>query len=149
MDDGEISEGDTPPSPSSDEKLTYGAVFRKMFPYYMYLGMSYDEYWRGDPYLVVYYREAHELKRDEQNQLLWWAGFYNFIAVSTALSNFHLDGKKHKYNNYLTEPLRIRPLTAEEKAAQEQRERDKVIMQLNAFKAAFDARNSEETQDAG
>lgn len=147
MDDGEISEDESPP-PSSD-KRTFSEVFREVFPYYMAIGMSYDEFWNQDPYLAVYYREAHELKRDEENQRLWFNGLYTFIAVSTALSNIHFDGKKHKVNNYLTEPIRIRPKTEEELLAERDRNARLTIRKLDALKAAFDAAHKEDTKDAG
>lgn len=109
----------------------------------MAIGMSYDEFWNQDPYLAVYYREAHEYRRDETNQKLWWDGLYHYIAVSTALSNIHMDGKKHKINQYLEEPLRIRPKTEAEIEAEKQRAIDKTVLQLNAFKTAFEARHKE------
>lgn len=115
----------------------------------MAIGMSYDEFWNQDPYLAVYYREAHELKRDEENQKMWWNGMYTFIAISTALSNIHFDGKKHKPNYYLNEPLRIRPQTEEELEAERQRAIKKTVMQLNAFQAAFESKHKEVTEDAG
>lgn len=115
----------------------------------MAIGMSYDEFWNQDPYLAVYYREAHELKRDEENQKQWWNGMYTFIAVSTALSNIHFDGKKHKPNYYLNEPLRIRPKTEEELEAERQRVIERTVMQLNAFQAAFESKHKEVTEDAG
>ena len=141
MDDGEIE------NPSSEQR-TFSEVFSEVFPWYMAIGMSYQEFWHDDPYLAVYYRKAHELKRDEENQKLWFNGLYTFIAISTALSNIHFDGKKHKVNNYLEEPLRIRPKTEEELLAERDKNAKLTIMKLDALKAAFDAR-SEGVTDAG
>lgn len=146
MDGGEVSEGETPP-PSSEPR-PFSDSFREVFPYYMAIGMSYAEFWHGDPYLAVYYREAHELKRDEENQKLWLNGLYSYIAISTALSNIHLDGKKHKVNEYLNEPIRIRPKTEEELEEERKRETERLVMQLDAFKMAFDATHKEQ-EDAG
>lgn len=115
----------------------------------MAIGMSYDEFWNQDPYLAVYYREMHEFKRDEENQKQWWQGLYTYIAISTALSNIHLDGKKHKINQYLQEPLRIRPKTEEELEADRQRAIKRTVMQLDAFMAAFNESHKEVNEDAG
>lgn len=115
----------------------------------MAIGMSYAEFWHDDPYLAVFYRQAHELKRDEENQLIWWNNLYTFIAISTALSNIHFDGKHHKINEYLKEPLRIRAKTEEELEEERKAAEQKVIMQLNAIKIAFDMTHSEDTDNAG
>ena len=145
MDDGDQV---TEEEPSSKER-PFSDVFREVFPWYMAIGMSYDEFWNQDPYLAVYYREMHEFKRDEENQKQWWQGLYTYIAISTALSNIHLDGKKHKVNQYLQEPLRIRPKTEEELEADRQRAIRRTVMQLDAFKAAFDESHKEVNEDAG
>lgn len=139
MDDGEVKE-----DPSSEWR-SFSESFSEIFPYYMAIGMSYDEFWHGDPYLAVYYREAHELKRDEENQKQWWNGLYTYIAVSTALSNIHFDGKRHKVNEYLHEPLRIRPKTEEELEEERRKAIEKTVMQLNAFQSHFEATHKEGT----
>ena len=143
MDDGITEKGGDPPSPSSDK--TYGQIFKEIFPFYLRIGMTYEQFWHGDLSLVKYYRQAHELKNEEQNQMMWWNGYYTYIAFATALSNIHLDGKKHKVNDYLKEPLRIKPLTEEEKAEEAEKARQKVITQLNILKANWDAQHSEDT----
>ena len=142
MDDGEVE------TPSSEQR-TFSEVFRDVFPWYMAIGMSYDEFWHQDPYLAVYHREAHELKRDEENQKLWLNGLYTFTAISTALSNIHFDGKKHKVNNYLQEPIPIRPKTEEELLAERDKNAKLTIKRLDALKAAFDAKHQGEINDAG
>lgn len=145
MDDGDQVTEEEP----SSKNRPFSDVFREVFPWYMAIGMSYDQFWNQDPYLAVYYREMHEFKRDEENQKQWWQGLYTYIAISTALSNIHLDGKKHKINQYLQEPLRIRPKTEEELEADRQRAIRRTVMQLDAFKAAFDESHKEVNEDAG
>lgn len=144
MDEG--AEG-VSPQPSSEPK-PFSEQFREVFPWYMAIGMTYDQFWHGDPYLAVYYREAHELKRDEENQKMWWNGLYTYIAISTALSNIHFDGKRHKVNEYLNEPLRIREKTEAELEAEREEAKEKVKLQLDAWKMAFDLSHSEETDNA-
>lgn len=145
MDDGDQVTEEEP----SSRNRPFSDAFREVFPWYMAIGMSYDEFWNQDPYLAVYYREMHEFKRDEENQKQWWQGLYTYIAISTALSNIHLDGKKHKINQYLQEPLRIRPKTEEELEADRQRAIKRTVMQLDAFMAAFNESHKGETEDAG
>ena len=84
----------------------------------MSLGMSYHEYWYGEPQLVKYYYEAYNYRRKEKNQELWLQGLYFAHAIS---SNF---SKKDKYPK---EPLDIYPKTAEEKRIEQENNRKKVI----------------------
>lgn len=112
----------------------------------MAIGMTADEYWSQDPWLAADYRRAHELKRRMLNEQQYMQGLYNFIAFSTAFSNFHLDGKHHKANEYLKEPLQIFEKTKAEKEAEAEKERKKAIDFFNGLKARHDkeqARRSE------
>ena len=102
--------------------------------------MPYDLYWNGNPKAVVTYRKYHELDVKRRNEELWLQGLYNFEAVSTALSNMHFDGKRHKPNTYREKPIELFEKTKEEKARQAEIDRQKVIDSLNRFKARWDAR---------
>lgn len=112
----------------------------------MHIGMTYEQYWDEPPCLVIFYRKAHKLKVEEENQRLWMQGLYNFAAVSTALSNFHLDGKHHKQNEYMKEPIRIFPMTEAEKEERARREREKITAQFKAMIAAQEERKKWQTQ---
>jgi len=59
--------------------------------------MSYDQYWNEDCLLTVYYRKAHELRKDRKNQELWLQGMYIYEAlcdVSPVLHAFAKSGTK-------------------------------------------------------
>lgn len=45
------------------------------------MGMTYDEFWHGEPSLVKDYRKAHDMKRHEKNYELWLQGKYIFDAL--------------------------------------------------------------------
>lgn len=135
MEDEEVTaeRGET----TSSNVKTYADVFRESFPFYLSIGMTYEQYWHGDAWLVCDYYDAYVMRRDEQNFFAWLGGAYHYAAVATALSNISLDGKRHKTNNYLDKPFQIRPKTAEEAEA-EQREREmKIIKALEGFGNAW------------
>ena len=71
----------------------------------MAMGMSYNEYWDGEPYAVKHYREAYKIKTDEFNAQAWLQGMYNFIGVATALNN-GFNSKKEEYPN---KPIDLHP----------------------------------------
>ena len=109
-----------------------------MFPFYITCGMDYELYWNGDPRLVIFYRRAYEMGIEKRNQELWLQGLYNFHAISTALSNIHLDGKNHKPNKYIEKPLDLFEKTEEEKKENVAAAKQTVIDRLNALKAAWE-----------
>jgi len=100
--------------------------------------MSLNDFWYGDPYLAVIYRQKDRLEMERQNELLWLGGYYNCVAVSTALSNMHFDGKHHKVNPYMKKPIDIFPLTAEEEEKRAEAGRKKTVAYLNGLKERWD-----------
>lgn len=116
---------------------TLSSIFREVLPYYMYLGMTPEEYWHGDPLLPIYYRKAHILKKDDANERMWLQGYYNYVAVATALQNgFREKGKKAE--PYLKEPIRIRDKTELETEREVIQEREKLVTMLNQMKTDYD-----------
>lgn len=102
----------------------------------MSYGMTYDQYWYGDPWMLVMFRRAHLLKRKEQNVNFWLQGVYNFKAFDTVLANaFRKKGEKAQ--PYLKQPLDIFPKTQEELEEEARKEREKIIKTLTAWGKAF------------
>lgn len=76
---------------------TYTEQFYNQFPFYLSIGMTYDQFWNDDCELVVYYRKANELKNARKNQELWLQGMYIYEAlccVSPLLHAFAKNGTK-------------------------------------------------------
>lgn len=115
-----------------------GEVFRKLCPEYLHYGMTWEQYWHGDPWMVVHFAEAHRLQIQQRNEELWWQGFYNYAAFSTVLANaFAPKGSVPK--KYLEKPIDILPKTEEEKAAEEEMELRRTIKRLNMLAKQFNA----------
>lgn len=63
--------------------------------------MTYEQYWHGEPNLLGIYYKAYMQKLHQEAHAY---GYYQFVAVSTALSNaFREKGKKPI--SYLEKPL--------------------------------------------
>lgn len=103
----------------------------------MLYGMSYEEFWHGQPILARFYREKHRLEIEQINQELWLQGLYIFDAVGVVMQN-SFSKKKAKY---LEKPLDLFPKTEEEKLSEVAKTREKIVEKLNAFKDAFDKQN--------
>ena len=61
--------------------LTYTEQFYEVFPYYLSIGMTYEQFWEGDPHLAKYYRQADEMRIERKNQELWLQGLYVYEAL--------------------------------------------------------------------
>lgn len=101
-----------------------------MLPYYVAIGMTVEQFWYDDPYLAVVYREANKIQAERRNQEMWWQGMYIHAAFAIALGNvFRKKGAKPK--EYLQEPIRITPMSEEEKEWRAEEERKKTIAFFN------------------
>lgn len=72
-------------------------VFNENFPYYLAMGMTYEEFWHGKFELVKAYRKAYELKQEIKDYDFWKQGLYFYealIDVSPILQAFAKKGTK-------------------------------------------------------
>ena len=108
---------------------TLEETFNRLFPWYLSIGVSYDEYWNGIPELVKHYRDAYQYKMKARNEELWRQGYYHYVAVSTALSNgFRKKGASPI--EYIEKPIPITKLEIKEQKEQEERNR---LVKLRSF----------------
>lgn len=138
-----------------DEGLTsrtYSEVFKQLCPYYMSIGMSYDEFWNGDVSMVEAYRTADELRLRQRNYELWLQGMYMYEALCDAspLFRFTMKSGTIKPEPYVKEPYPITPMEArerEERAAKAHEERMKAEFARFAEQIAKRKKMSPETQN--
>ena len=90
------------PSP----RPTLREILENVCPYYMALGVSYDEYWYKDPKRLKFYLKAYEIKQKQENQNVWLQGYYNYIAFAYVSPIFNPFAKKGtKAIPYPTQPF--------------------------------------------
>lgn len=89
-----------------------------MFPYYLFLGCSYKEFWEDSPYIARAYLDAEEYRRERVNYELWLQGLYFHNAVGSALAMAFWDKKHQKPEGYLKYPIAF---TEREHEAEKQR----------------------------
>lgn len=99
--------------------------------------MTYDQFWCGDVWLAEAYYRANLLSIQRRSEEMWLQGLYNFFAVSRAVGNA-LRQKGTRAKPYLEEPIRLIPLTEEEKADRADRERRKTIEYFNNLQKKWD-----------
>ena len=119
---------------------SYTKTFYEVFPYYLLIGMTPEQYWDGDPMLTKYYRQADELRQKRENEHLWLQGMYIYEAlcdVSPVLNAFAKKGTKpvpypdHPYS--LTNKERDEERKLAEKKAREKARRymDSIMAKTN------------------
>lgn len=130
---------------SEVESTSLTQLFENLCPIYMSYGMSYDEYWHGDAYIVKYYKEAYKLKLQAQDENNWMQGMYVYEAILDCSPILHAFSKKGtKPLQYATKPYLIdkfRKKTKQEIEREKENERLKFIVQMenwfNATKQKF------------
>lgn len=103
---------------------TYTEKFNELFPYYLSIGMTEEQYWDKDCQLVVAYRKAEELRTNKVNQEMWLQGAYVYEALCRVSPILHAFAKKGtKPMPYIGEPFAI----TEKQAEYQQVEKEKKI----------------------
>jgi len=121
-----------------EKPLSFTQIFRDQFPYYIHLGMTYQEYWEMDCELVKAYRKAYEYKQEYDNSQAWLQGLYIYAAVNALRPGFVFYGKKApKPEKYLEHPFAV---TQDE---QIRRRAEKTKQMAEQFKAEFHRRNQQ------
>ena len=104
--------------------LTYTEQFYEVFPYYLSIGMTYDQFWNDDVNLAKYYRQADELRIERKNQELWLQGLYIYEALCDTAPILQAFAKKGtKARPYTEQPY---PIT-ERQRRQELEEKERKV----------------------
>ena len=122
---------------SSPSSFTYTDKFYEVFPYYLAIGMTPEQYWDGDCTLTKYYRKAEELRNEKRNQELWLQGMYVYEAICDVAPILHAFAKKGtKPTPYASKPY---PLTREQVQNEEEEKQRKVAEKGKRFMEAMAA----------
>ena len=99
----------------------------------MLYGMTYEQFWYGDPWMVKAYQQAFLLKQRKRNEEMWIQGAYIANAVSVALNN----GFNKRKIDYMKSPLDIYPKTEAEKQEEIRQERADLVRKLSMLSAKY------------
>lgn len=99
-------------------------LFQRDCPYFMALGMSWDQYWFGDVRASGAFIEANRLRQEQGNTAAWLQGMYCYSALCCALQNTFRK-KSDPPARYPDQPYDIFPKqeTKQEREAREEQER--------------------------
>lgn len=118
---------------------TYTEIFYEIFPYYLSIGMTYDQFWNQDVSLAKYYRKADKYRSDQKNTEAWLQGMYIYDAVSTVIYNAFGRKRGQQAENYTSKPYPIHQEEVEQEKQQrveEERAKAKVWLHnlVNQYK---------------
>lgn len=111
---------------SALSSFSFSEEFEKHLPYFLSVGMTYEQYYDGDVDLCKYYRKSDEIKKDRQNEMLWLQGLYIYDALIKVAPAFRSMGAS-KPDDYPKEPY---PLTEKEQLRREERDTKKRFEQM-------------------
>lgn len=121
---------------------SYTEQFYSHLPFYLSIGMTYEQYWNEDCCLVKYYREAFKLQRERDNEQMWLQGMYIYEAlcdVSPVLRAFAKKGTRPI--EYSAKPYAITKEEVERRRVEKERAKYEQMKALtNAFAIKFNAR---------
>jgi len=152
--DGEPVEGGPSLFGVQDEqgiRRTFTELFAEAFPFYLSIGMSSEEFWRGNPYLARAFRKAWELKRRERNRELWYQGAYFYDALvkvapymRAAMSKAHIEPGK-----YMDRPFPLTDREAKQREEEARRQQFERMIQALDRESADNAKKRREAQETG
>lgn len=71
----------------------------------MSLGMTYEQYWDGDVWMVRDFRKSHKLILEAQNRHAYIQGMYVYSAIASMVPVLRPFSKARKPEEYLKEPI--------------------------------------------
>lgn len=84
-------------SNEKDELASYTEIFEESCPFYLAIGMTYDQFWYEDCWIAKSYLKAYKIKKEQLNEQFWLQGVYIYealIDVSPVLHAFSKKGTK-------------------------------------------------------
>lgn len=98
--------------PPKSDKQNICELLDTWCPYMLEIGMSYQDYWYGDPNIAKYYIEKDKIHRKRLNQEHWLEGLYFYQALCDVAPMLNAFAKKGtRPQKYLERPF---PLSEEE-----------------------------------
>lgn len=89
---------------SNVEDVSYKNAFEQACPIFMLYGLSYDDFWYGDPYKAKYQLKAYKLILKREDEIIWEQGMYIYEAILQCAPVLHPFSKAKKPLPYTEKP---------------------------------------------
>lgn len=127
--------------------------FNSVFPYYLAIGMTPEQFWDGDVQLVKFYRKAYEYKKQEWNTQAYLNGLYTYEAILKVSPILHAFAKRGtKPLPYRDKPIEL-ATTKEQvdqiKAKKSREVQDKLMDQMARVNNTIRKKKKQKEQEGG
>lgn len=123
------------------EKKTYSKIsdyFHEAFPMYLAIGMTYEQFWEQESWLVKSFRKANQIRLDEINYSAWLHGVYVLNALQTGIPVV-LNGIAKERIQLPDFPNKPIDFTEKSKAEQEKKQMELQRAHMQAIAEQFNA----------
>lgn len=114
-------------------QISYTEIFEKHLPYYLSIGMTWEDFWQGDAEKAKFFRAADKIRRRRKNEEMWLQGRYIYEAVGALAPIIRFSTKPQKPLPYPAEPFPVDKETA--RAAQNKRDKQEAEENIAAVKS--------------
>lgn len=133
----------------SAPRLSYGEILDEAFPNYLNMGMTYEQFWYGDPRAYRFYRKAYEQKRSHENYTAWLNGRYVFDAI-LAVAPVLIPFSKGKLGEYPKQPYPMNDEEREQQEVEKMKQTAETLKQLTIqMNKRFEEKQTEGVNDNG
>lgn len=124
-------------------------LFNESFPYYLSIGMTYEQFWDGDPELVRAYRKAEDIRTHRRNWEMWLNGRYIYDSVMRLIPSLNMWKPKEPIA-YMDEPYPLNKKEYEDRQMREhKRKQEEMRAKLQAYALRQKKQKQEEVQEDG
>jgi len=118
-------------------------IYEHDCPYYLALGMTYDQYWYGDPLMVRAYYKADRIRQQRMNDEAWLYGAYVLRAMQSALSVSDLFRPKgqHQGIKYPEKPIEVDGEEKDELYREQREEQEALYAQAYMMNMVMSGKN--------
>lgn len=119
--------------------LRYKDRFEEVFPFYLSIGMTPQQYWDDDCTLARAFREAHEIRLKRESETLWLQGAYIY-EILLDVAPMYRAFKPSKPKPYRKEAI---PVFEDKKALKKEKEKKQMEEDRAKFRGMVEAFNRE------
>ena len=128
------------------ETFTISKIFHDAFPHYMAMGMTAEEFWDGEPWLVKAYRKAYRIRVENEERTAdrnaWRIGQYiRFALVSVPITVNGFAPKGHHMQEYPEKPMTMAAEEQKKEKVRKKQEANKQEMAQALFHAFTEKMN--------
>lgn len=101
----------------------YTDILDEACPKYLRAGMSYEDYWEGDPQMAVYYRKKLDQEIDYENFKAWLQGLYVYEAILDLVPAIKPFVKNPEIRPYRDKPISLTDVERENREEEENKQK--------------------------